>query len=87
VAASFLTAIGLPELITTSRQVYRERAVELATHPERLHALRRKLAANRLTTPLFDTGRYVRHLEAAYEAIYARHEAGLPPDHIYVTHT
>src|SRR5205823_2117238 len=39
---------------------------------------------NRLTTPLFDTERYVRHLEAAYETMYSRHEAGLPPDHIHV---
>jgi predicted O-linked N-acetylglucosamine transferase (SPINDLY family) len=84
VAASLLKAIGLPELITTSRQAYREQAVELATNPGKLRELKLKLAANRLTTPLFDTKRYVRHLEAAYEAMYARYEAGLPPDHIHV---
>src|SRR5262249_53440415 len=63
---------------------YRERAVELARNPGQLQEIRRKLAANRLTAPLFNTERYVRHLEAAYEAMYARHEAGLPPDHIHV---
>ena len=84
VAASFLRAIGLPELITTSRQAYRERAVELARNPGQLQALRRKLAANRSTAPLFDMDRFARHLEAAYEAMYARHEASLPPDHIHV---
>src|SRR5262249_30554642 len=84
VAASFLRAIELPELITTSRQAYRERAVQLATNPGKLRELRDKLAANRLSTALFDTERYVRYLEAAYEAMHARHEAGLSPDHIYV---
>src|SRR5262249_23951595 len=84
VPASLLKAIGLPELITTSRQAYRERAVELAMHPERLQEIGRKLAANRPSTPLFDIERYVRHLEAAYDVMYARHEAGLPPDHIQV---
>jgi predicted O-linked N-acetylglucosamine transferase (SPINDLY family) len=83
-AASLLQAIGLPELITTTGQAYRDLAVELATHPEKLQEIRRKLAANRLATPLFDTGRYVRHLEAAYEAMYTRHQTGLPPDHIHV---
>src|SRR5262249_16888999 len=84
VPASLLKAIGLPELITTTRQAYRDLAVELATHPERLQEIGRKLAANRPSTPLFDIERYVRHLEAAYKAMYARHEAGLPPDHIQV---
>src|SRR5262249_35569201 len=52
--------------------------------PGKLQEIRRKLAANRLTTPLFNTERYARHLEAAYEAMYARQEDGLPPDHILV---
>ncbi len=42
------------------------------------------LAENRLTTPLFDTSRYTRHLEAAFTEIRARHQAGAPPAHIDV---
>ncbi len=84
VAASLLTAIGLPELITSSQAEYEALAVELATSPEKLSAIKDKLAENRLTTPLFDTERYTRNLEAAYHAMVERHHADLPPDHIYV---
>jgi protein O-GlcNAc transferase len=41
--------------------------------------VRVKLAANRLTTPLFDTDRFRRHIEAAYTAMWERHRQGLPP--------
>jgi predicted O-linked N-acetylglucosamine transferase (SPINDLY family) len=51
---------------------YEETAVRLATHPQEMAALKAKLAANRLTTPLFDTPRFVRNLEAAYEELWLR---------------
>ncbi|HZB91955.1 MAG TPA: hypothetical protein VE397_10965, partial [Stellaceae bacterium] len=84
VAASLLQAIGLPELITTSQQEYETLAISLARHPARLAEIRSELEKNRLTAPLFDTQRSTRHIERAYEAIYARYQAGLPPDHIDV---
>ena len=84
VAASLLEAIGLPELITKSQSDYEARAIELAMSPEELSAIKDKLAKNRMTTPLFDTELYTRHLEAAYEAIWERYHLGLPPDHIYI---
>jgi predicted O-linked N-acetylglucosamine transferase (SPINDLY family) len=67
VAASILNAIGLPELITTDLDDYEKLALALATDPARLRLLREKLAANRRSTPLFDTARFTRNLEAAYE--------------------
>jgi protein O-GlcNAc transferase len=75
VAASLLTAIRLSELIMPDLAAYEETAVRLATHPEDMSALKAKLAANRLTTPLFDPARFVRKLEAAYEELWARQEA------------
>jgi predicted O-linked N-acetylglucosamine transferase (SPINDLY family) len=84
VAASLLTAIGLPELIAKSQAEYEALAVELATNSEKLSAIKDKLANNRSTTPLFDIERYTRDLEAAYEAMYERYQADLPPDTIYV---
>jgi predicted O-linked N-acetylglucosamine transferase (SPINDLY family) len=84
VAASLLNAVGLPELITRDHAGYEALALELARNPEQLRALREKLAANRLTQPLFDTALFTRHLEAAYLAMQARHEAGLGPDRIVV---
>ena len=65
VAASLLTAIDLPELITSTQEDYEALAVELATDPERLTAIRQKLERNRLTTPLFDTRLFSRNIEQA----------------------
>ena len=84
VAASLLNAIDLPELITTTSEAYEQMAIDLATHPEQLAIIKRKLAENRLSTPLFDTKRFTRHIEAAYAAVYERYQAGLPPAHLYV---
>jgi protein O-GlcNAc transferase len=84
VAASLLTAIDLPELIAQTPQQFESMAIELATRPEALAAIRDKLAQNRLTKPLFDTKLYTRHIESAYVAMYQRHQNGLSPDHIYV---
>ena len=84
VAASLLQAIGLPELIAADLDEYERRAVALATDRAALAALKRKLAENRLTTALFDSERFTRSLEAAYQAMVERHAAGLSPDHISV---
>jgi len=80
VAASLVRTVGLPELIAASPSQYEEIAVGLAADPARLGQLRRKLALR--DTPLFDTEHYTRNLEAAYEAIYERHQSGSPPAHI-----
>jgi len=84
VAASLLKAVGLPELITQNTEQYEALAIELATHPQKLAQIRDKLAANRLTTPLFNTPLFTKHIEAAYEQMMARHWAGQAPDHIEV---
>ena len=75
VGASLLTAIGLPELIMPDLAAYEATAFRLATSPDELAALKAKLPANRLTTPLFDTPRFVRNLETAYEELWTRHLA------------
>jgi len=84
VAASLLTAIGLLELITSSQEHYEALAIELATNPTKLKVIKAKLERNRLTTPLFDTPRFTKHLEEAYTKIYERYHADLPPEHIYI---
>jgi protein O-GlcNAc transferase len=66
VAASLLTAAGLPELITENAADYEALALALARDPARLRALREKLASARATAPLFDTPRLARDLEALY---------------------
>jgi predicted O-linked N-acetylglucosamine transferase (SPINDLY family) len=85
VAASVLTAVGLPELITHSLEEYEALATSLVQGPERLRRIRDKLASNRLTYPLFDTARFTRHLEAAYEQMARMHKQGEAPRHFSVT--
>jgi predicted O-linked N-acetylglucosamine transferase (SPINDLY family) len=82
--ASLLRAIGLPELVTATPQAHEALAVELATSPGKLRAVKDLLDRNRRAMPLFDTQRHTRHIETAYAEIYRRHRAGLPPDHIHV---
>lgn len=84
VAASLLNAIGLPELITTSQEQYEALAIDLATNRPKLAAIKQKLAHNRLTTPLFDSPLFTKHLEAAYIKMYERYQNDLPPDPIYI---
>jgi len=69
VAGSLLQAVGLPELVTQTNEDYEALALELATDPAKLAAVRAKLAANRLTTPLYDTERYTRDFEALLEGM------------------
>lgn len=67
VCASLLNALGISELITNSNQEYERLAIELATHPTALQAIKKKIQANRLSAPLFDTSRFTINLENAYE--------------------
>ncbi len=66
VAASLLWTVGLPELVTTSLADYEALAMALARDPKKLGDFRARLAANRLSSPLYDVERYARALEAAY---------------------
>jgi len=79
VAASLLTAVGMPELIVHTPEDYEAMAVSLGREPDRLAQLRRRLLAARETAPLWDTPRWARHLEAAFRAMYERAAAALPP--------
>jgi protein O-GlcNAc transferase len=84
VAASLLTAVGMPELIAQTPEQFESMAIKLATEPAKLAAIRAKLAQNRATMPLFNTELYTRHLENAYLAMHQRHQSGLLPEPIYV---
>jgi len=71
VASSLLKAIDMPELVTTRPQDYETLALDLATDPALLNATRDKLQRNRLTTPLFDSERFCKNIEAVYAALLA----------------
>jgi len=57
-------------------------ALALACDPERLAAIRAKLAANRADAPLFDTARFTRDLEQAYDQAFALYREGVAPHDI-----
>jgi predicted O-linked N-acetylglucosamine transferase (SPINDLY family) len=84
VAASLLTAAGLPELIVENLQDYRALALSLALDPRRLAAVRARVDGSK-GSALFDTPAYVRSLEDLYRRMHARRLAGLPPDHLAPT--
>lgn len=69
VAASQLQALGLPELIADRLEDYESLALALARDPDRLAALRDKLAAARPAMPLFDMDRMRQNIENAFTAM------------------
>jgi len=71
VAGSLLRAVGLPELVTASLEEYEALALTLARNPEQCRGVREKLRGGRLTSTLFDSARFTRHLEEAYEAMWS----------------
>ncbi|WP_419318843.1 tetratricopeptide repeat protein [Caulobacter sp. ErkDOM-E] len=79
VAASLLTALELPELVTERLEAYEALALDLARDPERLAALRDKLSTLIKTTPLFDTDLSRNHIEAAFIGAWERYQRGEPP--------
>lgn len=73
VTASMLKAIGLDELVSRSLGEYRNRALKLTRDADRMQALRARLAANRLSSPLFDTQGFAVELEALLRRMWQAH--------------
>ncbi|MDC0431328.1 hypothetical protein OAL97_02265, partial [Paracoccaceae bacterium] len=84
-AASLLASVGLPELITKKEIEYEELALKLATNPEQLASIKQKLAANRLSKPLFNTKLFTKHLEDGYQQAYQRYIEKKDATVIYVS--
>ncbi len=70
VAASLLSAAGLPELICENLADYEKRALELAHDGEKLAALKQKLKQNLSSVPLFDADRFRRDIEEAFVSMH-----------------
>jgi hypothetical protein len=73
-----LRAVGLPERIVEDEADYFALASALAADPQRLAALRQKLADNRQDAPLFDVSGYARHLEGLFRAIWGAVATAFP---------
>jgi protein O-GlcNAc transferase len=70
VAASLLNAADVPELITRSLDEYARLAALLT---------RDATALQSMTCALFDTHRFRRHIEAAYNRMWGQHQRGDAP--------
>ncbi len=79
VAGSLLTAVGLPELVTSSLEQYEQTAMALARDPQRLTALRQALQKNRDTCALFDLPRLTANIETAYGRMWQTWLSGERP--------
>jgi predicted O-linked N-acetylglucosamine transferase (SPINDLY family) len=77
IAASLLHAVGLPELVTATWDEYFQLAYKLATQPETLKVVRKKLALGRLSAPLFNTAQFTRDLESLYQEMWAQYRSGI----------
>ncbi len=83
-AASVISAVNLPELITNTPEEYESLAIELAINPQKFKVIKDKLHNNLSTAPLFDTTKFTENLESVYSIMYQRYQDGLEPDHIYI---
>lgn len=79
VAAGLLRAVELPELIATSLAEYEELAANLASHPEKLAEIRRKLLEVRDSAKLFDRPRFTASIEKAYLRMAEIWQSGQDP--------
>jgi len=67
VAGSILHAAGLPELVTSTLAEYEATALRLAGDRAELEMLRARIQKSRMEAPLFDTPRFTRTIETAFE--------------------
>ena len=76
-AGSLLTAVGLPDLITTTIEEYEQRAVQIGNQPARAASYKRYLAEHGRSSALFDIPAIVRDIEREFErlALEARAKA------------
>ncbi|MCA0974294.1 tetratricopeptide repeat protein [Halomonas denitrificans] len=72
-SATHLINAGMPELVVSSWDEYRERVIELASDLDSLATIRRHLREVLLGSPVCDAKRFARHFTHAVRAIWQRH--------------
>lgn len=78
VAASILRAAGLPELVTSTLQEYEDLAIRIGLDQDFARSLRKKAEAAR-AAPIFDSPRFTRHLEWAFDRMWDTYVQGQAP--------
>ncbi len=77
--ASMLYAVGFGELVTRNLDEYRTTAISLGEDRTRLRRLSAKLRRDRISGRFFDTQRFVRNIEKAYQEMWERYLKGKKP--------
>ena len=72
VSSSIVTAAGMPDLVAYNLDAYEALALRLARDTDYRHEVRARVSAARVSSPLFDSERFVRDLEKLYEALRSR---------------
>jgi protein O-GlcNAc transferase len=79
VATSLLEAVGVPEMVVDDLPAYEAAAIRLAYDNVGLSAIRLRIAEAVRSGPLFDTRRFAKNIEAAYQYMHKRATAKLLP--------
>ncbi len=80
VAASLLTAAGLPDMVTTNLDEYVAKAKTLASSHEDLLAIRQRIHLAKSTMPYFNMESFTVNLEALFLRMWDRLAKGLKPE-------
>lgn len=78
-SASHLINAGMPELVVSTWDEYRERVVELASDLDSLATIRQHLRQVLLESPVCDASRFAKHFTDAMRAIWQRYCEGRQP--------
>jgi protein O-GlcNAc transferase len=84
VSESLLNAMDLPELVGADPDEMVGIATRIGADAHYRATLRHKVAANRLSAPLFDTARFTRNFETAIEMMTRQHRSGAADAHLDV---
>lgn len=85
VGASLCHAVGLQELVARDLAEYEAIALSLARDSRRLTAIKTRLAAERMSYPLFDSRACARGIEAAFTSMWKIHQSGRAAEAFAVT--
>jgi len=87
-SASLCTAVGCPDLVTSTLDEYEDLAVSLALDADKYWLFRQKLEHARrgpVYAPLYDCKATLKHLEAGFEAIWGKVIDHQPPGDIIIS--
>lgn len=83
-SANILTALEMPDLVEADVRAYESRILRYCNDPDQLNQLKAILRHKKMTAPLFDTPRFVGHLEAAYVKMWDNYLSGREPSQIKI---